>query len=99
MRVPKDTDKIAQVISEVLATDFENIKILDVKVSEDIDFDGDEVLNVYVIFEGDRIDIDARKVSGAVRRVLPKLIEIGENAFPLMSFITQADARQGNFAA
>lgn len=83
---------IQQAISETLSADFDNVKILDVTVIRDIDFDGDEILKVDIVFEGTPRDIDARTVSGAVRRVRPKLRDLGEMAFPLLSFISRGDA-------
>lgn len=96
--VRKEMDEFAQIkliqkaISETLSADFDNVKILDVSVDRDVDFDGDEILKVDIIFEGTPRDIDARAVSGAVRRVRPRLRDLGEMAFPLLSFISRGDA-------
>lgn len=90
MQDSSDIANIARVVLNTLRADFENIKILDVKVSRDEDTDGDEILRIDVIFEGSLKD--ARKFSGAVRHIRPKLHEIGEEAFPLFSFISEGDA-------
>ena len=87
----RDLGKIAKVVRDTLAADFDKVKIIDVRVREDIDFDGSEILRVDVIFEGTPKDIDARKLTGAVRHVRPKLHDIGETAFPLFSFISKGD--------
>lgn len=86
---------VSRVVTEAITADFEKVKILNVKVERDIDFDGDDILKIVVVFEGTRKDIDARKVSGAVRHVRPKLTAIGERAFPLLSFISVGDAGMG----
>lgn len=94
-----ETEKLKQIsdmVANTLKADFKDVKILRVVVDRDVDFDGDQVLNISVVFEGMPRDIDARVVSGAVRHVRPQLRELGEKAFPLMSFISRRDA--GNMA-
>lgn len=84
--------RIAEVVNEALENDFDNVKILDVRVHDEEDYDGDEFLRIEVVFEGTRKGLDTRKLSGAVRHVRPKLSAIGEEAFPLFSFISKGDA-------
>jgi hypothetical protein len=93
----KNMDKIAKMVRATLAADFDKVKILDVQVRSDRDSEGERILRVYVIFEGAPKDIDARKLSGAVRQVRPKLIEMGEDVFPLFSFIAKRDVGAGKF--
>lgn len=88
----KRMEKIAQMVTETLHKDYESVKILSVKVNPDVDYDGDAVLKIEVVFEGRPRDIDARMISGAVRRVRPHLEKLGELAFPLMSFVSRRDA-------
>jgi hypothetical protein len=52
-------------------------------------------LRIDVIFEGRPKDIDIKKLSGVVRHVRPRLTDIGEEAFPLFSFISKGDAGAG----
>lgn len=87
----RDLKKVAKVVRETLAADFDKVKIIDVRVRDETDSDGDEVLRVEVIFEGTQKDIDALKLTGAVRQVRPLLREMNENAFPLFSFISKRD--------
>ena len=89
---------IAHTIRQVLSDDFWNIEIVDVRVSRGQDSDGDEILKVDIIFEADEKALDARKVSGVVRHLRPRLSAIGEHGFPLMSFISRTDFAQGKFA-
>jgi hypothetical protein len=90
----RDLDAIRNVVLSTLEEDFDHIRILDVDINEDVDIDGDEVLRIDVIFEGAPKNLDARKLSGAVRHLKPKLYEIKEFAMPLLSFISQADLRR-----
>lgn len=92
----RDMVQIADVVKHTISETFDNVTILKVNVTAD-EYD-DEILNIEIIFEGTPKDLDARKVSGAVRHVRPKLTEIGESAFPLLSFVSKGDAGQLEFA-
>lgn len=92
----RDEKKIAAVVKDTLSATFDNVKIL--KVTVIADMDDEDVLNIEVVFEGTPKDLDARKVTGAVRQVRPKLTEMGEGAFPLLSFISKGDAGRLEFA-
>jgi hypothetical protein len=82
---------IKRIVTQTLRRDFDHIRILDVEIQEDVDSDGEDVLRINVIFEGTPKDLDAKKLSGAVRHLRPKLDKIHESAFPLLSFISKAD--------
>jgi hypothetical protein len=87
----RNTNRIAKIVKEVLAADFNRVKILDVRVKDDVDADGEAMLRIEVIFEGPRKDVEALKLTGTVRHVRPRLRAINENAFPLFSFISKGD--------
>jgi hypothetical protein len=96
----RDIKRIKEIVRGTLDDDFDNIKIIDVQVREDSDADDNDILRVYVIFEGTPKDKDVEKLSGAVRRLRPELLdELKESAFPLFSFISKGDARGRNFEA
>jgi hypothetical protein len=95
----RDMKKIAKIIHEVLASDFERMRVLKVNVREDVDSDGEDVLRVEVLFEGTPKDLVAGALAGAVRRVRPKLIEANESAFPIFSFISNKEVSAGAFEA
>ena len=96
----KDIDKIAKVVRETLTSTFQKNKILDIRVAEDRDFDGEEILRVDVLFEGAADELDTKSVSGVVRSVRPRLLrEVNESAFPLFSFIAQEDVGAERFEA
>lgn len=87
----RNTDNIAKLVRESLAPDFNKVKIIEVIVHDEVDSDGEAVLRVDVIFEGTPKDVDALKLTGAVRHVRPRLREMNEEAFPLFSFISKGD--------
>lgn len=95
----RDIAAVRKMVKDTLSADFESVRIIEVEVTDDFDSDGDEVLRIDVVFEGRPRDLDARVMSGAVRQLRPKLEKMHELAFPLLSFISQADARRRRVAA
>jgi len=91
VRKPEDIKRIERIVRDALTRDFDNVEILSIGILEDEDTDGEDVLRIDVIFQGASKDVDAKKLSGAVRHVRPKLRAIGEKAFPLFSFISNKD--------
>jgi len=92
-----DYNQISAIVRETLQQKLPDIKIISVKVSEQWDPDGDEVLRIVVVFEAADSKVDTRKFASAVRYLRPKFDEICESAFPLLSFITKSDAEQTGF--
>lgn len=88
----RDIVEIERVVTETISRDFENVRIVSVRVRPDEDSNGD-LLRIDVVFEGRPKDIDARKLSGIVRKLRPRLTELGEVAFPLLSFISKAEVK------
>jgi hypothetical protein len=89
----RDLDSIKQAVMVTLTEEFDHLRILDVQIHEDRDVDGDDVLRINVIFEGAPKDLDAKKLSGIIRHLRPRLNAIQEFAIPLLSFISRADLR------
>lgn len=89
-----DTRQITDVVRTTLSSDFPDARIVDVRVFESDELDDEGFLKITMVFEGEPTNLDARKTAGAVRRVRPKLAEIGEEAFPLLSFVSERDAGQ-----
>ncbi|MGI8397816.1 hypothetical protein ACRYWZ_15695 [Agrobacterium deltaense] len=85
-------DKIEKAIEKILSEDFSGVKIIKVNVSDDVDFDGDNILRVDVIFEGKQAEIKPNFMSRAIRTIRPKLSDMDVFAFPMMSFISAKDA-------
>jgi hypothetical protein len=83
--------EISKVVMTTLNEHFRSVKVIDVKTSVEKDSEGDSLLRIAVIFEGEPRDIDAKEFSGAVRFVRPKLSDIAENRFPLFSFISKRE--------
>lgn len=86
-----DTDTIRDIVRSILSERFENIDIVSINIDRDVDEDGAPILLVKVVFDGKKKQLDAKKASGLVRRILPKLAEADERGFPVLSFIEKSD--------
>ena len=80
--------KIERIIRNAIEQEFGDVEILSIKVRPDLDEDGEKVLFVEVVFDGNRKQLDARKTSGLARQVLP---QIGDEGFPIFSFIASSE--------
>lgn len=84
------------VVRERLASD---ARILDVRVEEDEDFDGDTVYRVMVIFDSATGRLSADKTAGLARHTRSRLSESNVFKFPIFRFISQSDAKKLQAAA
>lgn len=84
-----------EIIEKVLKDRLDNVEA-SVSVTPSLDEDGDRILLVTVVFEGDSKRLDPRETSGLARRVLPKLREIEEKGFPIFSFVAKSELRKLN---
>ena len=87
----QDLETVRGAIFDALSRTLRAVKILDVRLSEDVGPEGEDVLRIDVIFEGDPQKIDPRLISGMVRTLRPVLEEAHESAFPLISLISKSD--------
>lgn len=92
-------DRIKTVIENVVRERFAGSAIEDVRIFEDVDFEGQPVLRVTVIFEPKRGKLDAEKTSGITRHIRHKLLEMNEEKFPFFRFVSKADAKALKAAA
>ena len=88
-----DFENLEEQIKTVLSEGFSGVKILRVNVDDDVDMEGEDILRVEVIFQGRVKDLKPSFLTGAIRRVRPVLSKQHLYAFPMMSFISDADAK------
>lgn len=88
-----DMNKVEKHIKDVLSRDVPGVEILRVHVEDDLSFEDDEILRVEVIFQGKAKDIQPSFLSRAIRKVRPALADFDLMAFPMMSFISEQDAK------
>jgi hypothetical protein len=84
---------VKSVIMDTLQRDFHHTKIVDVLTRPDVDRDGDPLLIIEVIYEGMPGRDDLSAMTGAIGHIRPALMSLGEDAFPLISFISKSDAK------
>ena len=81
------TDRAAGVVREVLMEQFDGLHLVSVEVEEGYDAGGDPVLDIVVVYEPGGRKLDVSKVVSFVRHLRPALSEIGEERFPMMSYV------------
>lgn len=73
--------------------------IQEVVVGRDTDADGDDILRIRVVIELTDDHLQPDQTRGLVRSIRPRLADLGEEAFPILSFMTSAEARELGAAA
>lgn len=94
-----DDNALKRIIEAVFKDHFDEVTIESVTVAHDIDEDGDAILRIAVIFNGKAKQLNAERASGLLRHMRPKMAEIGEDAFPIISFIAKSDIGARNTEA
>jgi hypothetical protein len=87
----RDLTSVKQAVSETFSHLFSHVRVCEVRVREDTDFDGEDILRIDVIYDGTVKDLDGKKLAGFTGLLEPKLEQIHEPALPLLSFISRAD--------
>jgi hypothetical protein len=63
----RDLTSVKQAVNETFSRLFSHVRVTDVRVREDNDFDGDDILRIDVIYEGTYKDLDAKKTGRIYR--------------------------------
>lgn len=92
----ENLEKIENIVRSVLADRFDDVVIHSIDVKPDFDEDGDRILYVEVVFDGVKRSLPAKTTSGLVRSLLPKMEAIGEDRFPVFSFIAKSEIGKAN---
>lgn len=89
-----DFRKLEQVVKTLLAERFSGTSIHKVAIKSDTDSDGDKVLRITVVLESDTSTLNREALAGFVRHLRPKLEDIHAEEFPLVSFVSKAEAHK-----
>ena len=81
------TDGAARVVRAVLTQQFPGLSLVSVEIEEGHDAGGEPVLDIMVVYEPGGRELDVSRVVGLVRHLRPELSQIGEDRFPVMSYI------------
>jgi len=82
---------VEQIVKTALRGRFPKIHVLSVNVSDDMDDDGDIVLQIKVVFEAANGDLDPTEIPTFVREIMPLLSEAKQPGFPVVTFIAKSD--------
>ncbi|MEE2952994.1 hypothetical protein SAMN06297251_102225 [Fulvimarina manganoxydans] len=93
-----DMDRIETLIRSRIEEDFTNVPIVRVDVKPDTDEDGEDILWVRVIFDGQPADLDRRAVLKSIGRLRDVLEDIDVYDFPVISFASLADVHAASSA-
>ena len=85
-------ENVKRVIQAVLEKEFADVNIDSIELRESEDIDENDVLYVTVVFRSSG-PLNSRAKAGFVRHVRPKLHEVHEDRFPVMSFVSSDDFR------
>lgn len=93
--------EIEGAVRDVVIERFSDAKSLSVRVERTEDFDGDDVLKIYIIFEptGGNDTLDPAKMSGLPRHIISRLQDLDFSMFPLVSYVSKKEAAKLNLAA
>jgi hypothetical protein len=82
-------EEIERLVRSVAAERFSDEHVAVVDVSEDVSDDGDDILVIRIVLETEKAVLSGSKTSGFLRHLRPKLFELKEDRFPLVSFATK----------
>ena len=93
-REATDTREIHGLLRPLLERALRDVKILAVNIRRSTDADGDPVLWITVVYDDAQRRgrlLDPKVTAGMVRRVRPRMLEAGEEAFPVFSYVAKSD--------
>lgn len=87
------SDDVQTVVRDVITEQLDGVRIVRVYTKRDQETEGDGFLRVTVVVDSPASAFNVKRLSGLVRHLRPKLAEHKERAFPLISFMSKADAK------
>ncbi|HEX9212406.1 MAG TPA: hypothetical protein VF901_18035 [Bradyrhizobium sp.] len=83
-----DVGQIKDAVRQTMTDQFGAVKVRDITVNEETDDFGDALLRIDVVFDGPTLN-----PAGFVRNLRPRLTDIREFAFPLLTFISSSELK------
>jgi len=81
-------DQIEARIKEVVLSQLAPARVVEVRVTSDVDYDGDPILNIDVVVETDIAQLDPLRVASLPRHLRDPLHAMHEDRFPIFNFLT-----------
>ena len=87
-----DNKGLTELADAVIRRQFSDAVVETVAVQPDVDHDGDAILRVTVVVQDGIVRLDPEKVLEVVGQLWFDLGEAGTESFPIVSYMTKADA-------
>ncbi len=84
--------EVNEIVEAVVRERFSSNAIQSVEVSNDIDDEGDTILRIVVVLNGNLSSIDNPRILGLVRHIRSELGGADESGFPIVDFVSSFDA-------
>lgn len=85
---------VSEVVEATVRERLGDAAVSRIQIAREEDFDGDAVLVVTVVLDSKAKKLDASRISGLARHLRSNLNKIQENSFPLVSIISNLDAKK-----
>ena len=93
----EDQEKVAGIVRKMLTERFSSIAFGPIRVVPAVDEfgdgDGEEYLRILVVFDGDQKALDARWTSTLIRRIRPKLSDVGVDFLGVSELLVHQQVR------
>ena len=84
--------RVAGIVKDLLTERFQDEFVFDpIVVRPEIDHDGDEYLEIYVVFDGDQKNLDPGWTLGLSARVWQEVAEMGVPGVPGISYVEKSE--------
>lgn len=86
-----DQGIVKEIVRDVLTQELGSMEVVSINIWPDIDEYGEKIIKINVIFGGREKKLDPTKTAGLARHLIPRLQDVGEGAFPILSFIAKSE--------
>ena len=91
MITKQQADEVEKIVREILDERFHGQFVFDpIVVRNAVDHDGLDYIRIYIVYDGDQKQLDPGWTAGFAGRLIPKLMELGIDEFPIKSFVDRA---------
>ncbi len=82
---------VEKIVKEVVSERFAGVPIESVRVKSAFDEFDDPILRVTIVLDVEEGALDPTRTLGMIRLLRPRLAEIGEDAFPIISYVAKSE--------
>jgi hypothetical protein len=89
-----DTDALQAALFPLVRETTSRAQVVGLVLQDDVDHDGDPILRILVIIAGNDFRLDPTETLETTRRVREQLINLNDNRFPVVTYMSEADYRR-----